>query len=80
MRECQTRERVRLFVAKNPAATFREIMAGCGLKSTSQVDYHLKVLRSENADDQTVRGENAKLRARVASLEGKLERARAALK
>lgn len=80
MLECPTRERVREYVAKNPDATFREIMAGCGLKSTSQVSHHLKALRYEKATDKSLKTENAKLRTRIAELEGKLERARAALR
>ena len=80
MLECPTRERVREYVAKNPDATFREIMAGCGLKSTSQVSHHLKALRYEKATDKSLKTENAKLRTHIAELEGKLERARAALR
>ena len=39
-----TREKIRDYVARNPAATLREIMRACGVSSPSVVHYHLERL------------------------------------
>lgn len=41
MKPNETRERIRVYIAKHPRATYREIMAACDVSSTSLVSYHL---------------------------------------
>jgi hypothetical protein len=36
-----TREKIQIYIAQNPGATYRQIMQAVGLKSTSTVAFHL---------------------------------------
>ena len=67
-----TRERVREYVEANPGSTYRDIMAGCGLSSTSQVTHHLRKLEYEGVNPKHLIEENARLKRVIAKLEKRL--------
>ena len=44
-----TAQRIHTYLAAHPGASIRELQRGCGLSSTSVVNYHLKALAASGA-------------------------------